>query len=188
MVFLNNLQWVSRESHTQTDANELPGACVEPISGPRSLRHVNYWYGASPLCVPAVVYMQWIGTVRVDDPGVIQCAIQVAIHETGSRPQNRGKGGSRIVWGSSEKRLWRRFARRSTILDSGKLILSHFCDTSSVNPVLINDFESLRLAGGVLRSPRRVTTWRAEKTGWIPGFMDIKSVFCWIQAGKAYSN
>jgi len=38
-----------------------------------------------------------LGTVRVDDPGVIQCAIQVAIHETGSRPQNRGKGGSRIV-------------------------------------------------------------------------------------------
>jgi len=37
------------------------------------------------------------GMVRVDDPGVIQCAIQVAIHETGSRPQNRGKGGSRII-------------------------------------------------------------------------------------------
>ena len=99
-----------------------------------------------------------IGTVRVDDPGVIQCRIQVAIHETGSRPQNRGKGGSRIVCGSSEKRLQRRFARRSSILDSGNLIPSHFCDTSFVSPVLINDFESLRLADGVLRSPRRVTT------------------------------
>jgi len=105
---------------------------------------------------------------------------------TGSRPPNHGKGGLQIIWGSSEKHLQRCFAQWSTILDSGKLILSHFCDTSSVNPVLINDFESIRLAGEVLRTPRRVTTWCAEKTGWIPGFKHIESVFGWIQAGKKH--
>ena len=46
-----------------------------------------------------------IGTVRVNDPGAIQDTIHATIHETGSCPQNRGKGGSRIVREASPEAL-----------------------------------------------------------------------------------
>jgi len=71
---------------------------------------------------------------RVDGLDVIQCAI------------------------SSEKPLQRRFARRSLILDPERLIPSHLRVLSSVNHVLINEFESTKLADGVFMSLIRVTT------------------------------
>ena len=49
-------------------------------------------------------------------------------------------------------------ACRSTILDPGNSIPSHFRVLPSVNLVSINEFETIRLVSGISRSEIRLTT------------------------------
>lgn len=126
-------------------------------------------------CIP-LQYDLVIGTVRVDDFPVIQRAIlcfrRLRSRSRFARLDRACRMVGKVGRGSSENRP-RRSSRGASLDDPRWLIQSrevgqvpsHFDGFAYVKLVLIDEFESIKLANGISRSLIRATTWSAEKKG-----------------------